>query len=165
KEYPGLVGGKDAEDLAAAVKDPNEYLNEMRREGRLNTDFKSSPGLIRYHVPCHLRAQNIGYRSRDMMKAISETTEVELTAECCGHDGTWAMKKEHFEASLTVGKKAFDGLRGEAGAEDIMATDCPLAAIQFQQALGTKPLHPLEVLDRAYEPDGFPPRTPAKHPE
>ena len=148
----GLVGGGDARALAAAVMDPNEYLNVMRRDGRLDTGFRSTPGKIRYHVPCHLRAQNIGYRSRDMMRAISEDTEVELVAECCGHDGTWAMKREFFPLSLEAGRKAFAGMQGDG----LLTTDCPLAAIQFEQATGVRPLHPLQVLDRAYRADGFP---------
>ncbi|MCZ6748960.1 MAG: anaerobic glycerol-3-phosphate dehydrogenase subunit C [SAR324 cluster bacterium] len=154
KEYPNLVEGEDVKAFAAAVMDPNEYLNGLRREGKLDTDFRSTPGRIAYHLPCHLRAQNIGYRSRDMMRAIGGETEVELVAECCGHDGTWAMKKEWFETSLECGRKAFDGMKAPADAQ--MVTDCPLAAIQFEQATGTRPLHPLQVLARAYREDGFP---------
>ena len=30
-----------------------------------------------------------------------------------------------------------------------------LAAIQIQQATGVRPLHPLQVLERAYRDDGF----------
>jgi glycerol-3-phosphate dehydrogenase subunit C len=155
KEYPELVEGAEARELAAAVMDPNEYLNELRRAGKLDTGFRSTPGKVRYHVPCHLRAQNIGFRSRDMMQSIGKgsgaETEVELVAECCGHDGTWAMKTEYFELSLASGKKAFEGMRGEG----LLSTDCPLAAIQFEQATGTRPLHPLQVLERAYRADGF----------
>ncbi len=158
KEYPELVEGENARELAAAVMDPNEYLNEMRRDGRLDKGYKTTPGKLRYHVPCHLRAQNIGYRSRDMMRNISPETEVELVAECCGHDGTWAMKREYFDYSLQYGRKAFDGLKGEG----TMVTDCPLAAIQFEQVTGTKPLHPLQVLERAYREDGF--STPVSEP-
>jgi hypothetical protein len=46
----------------------------------------------------------------------------------------------------------------------VMTTDCPLAAVQFEQALGTRPMHPLEVLARAYEPGGFPDPVPAPEP-
>jgi Fe-S oxidoreductase len=163
KEYAGLVGGADAKELAAAVMDPNEFLNALRKEGKLDQDFKSTPGKVAYHVPCHLRAQNIGYRSRDMMESIAGT-EVALVTECCGHDGTWAMKTEWFELSLQSGKKAFDGMQSAAkpggATAGIMTTDCPLAAIQFEQATGVKPLHPLQVLARAYQADGFP--TPVK---
>jgi Fe-S oxidoreductase len=41
-----------------------------------------------------------------------------------------------------------------AGAE-VWATDCPLAALQFQQHAGRKPMHPMSVLARAYRADGF----------
>ena len=154
KEYVDLVGGQDAKDVAAAVMDPNEFLNTLRKEGRLDTGFQSTPGRVAYHVPCHLRAQNIGYRSRDMMAAIPGT-DVEQVTECCGHDGTWAMKKEWFQASLESGKKAFDGMTSAAREGGVMATDCPLAAVQFRQATGVTPLHPLQILARAYRADGF----------
>jgi Fe-S oxidoreductase len=73
--------------------------------------------------------------------------------ECCGHDGTHAMTVEGFEYSIRVGKKAFEGM-DEADAE-VWATDCPLAALQFQQHAGVKPMHPMSVLARAYREDGF----------
>ena len=82
--------------------------------------------------------------------------------ECCGHDGTYAMKVEGFEAVGRVGQKAFDGMKG-AGAE-VWATDCPLAALQFQQHAGKKPLHPMSILARAYRRGRVPapPVAPAK---
>jgi hypothetical protein len=43
-------------------------------------------------------------------------------------------------------------MRGPA----VAATDCPLAAIQIEQATGVRPLNPAEIIARAYEPDGFP---------
>ena len=76
------------------------------------------------------------------------------TMECCGHDGTYAMTVEGFEPSARIGKKAFDGMK-ESG-EEVWATDCPLAALQFQQHAGVKPMHPMSILARAYREDGFP---------
>jgi len=43
----------------------------------------------------------------------------------------------------------------EAEAE-VWTSDCPLAAVQFEQACGKTVLHPVEVLERAYREDGFP---------
>ena len=40
----------------------------------------------------------------------------------------------------------------------VLATDCPLAAVHFDQMLGRRPIHPIQVLARAYRPDGFPTR-------
>ena len=122
--------------------------------------FQSTPGKVAYHLPCHLKAQNIGFRSRDMMRLIPGA-QVRLIEQCFGQDGTWAMKKEFFPLSMLAGKKAFDEMK-DAEAETL-ATDCPLAAIQFGQALGERPIHPIQVLARAYRPGGFP--TPVAKPK
>src|SRR5581483_8425201 len=95
------------------------------------------------------------YRSRDLMRLIPNTT-VRLVEQCSAHDGTWAMKKEFFPVSMLAGKKAFEEMA--AGEPEVTASDCPLAAIHFEQALGARPLHPIEVLARAYRSDGFPHR-------
>jgi glycerol-3-phosphate dehydrogenase subunit C len=153
REYPTLLGTTDAAELARAIGDPHELLYALFRAGKFNRDFKSTPGQIAYHVPCHLKAQNIGLRSRDLLRRIPGV-DIDTVDACTAHDGTWAMKREFFELSMKWGEKAFAGLR-EAGAA-VMATDCPLAAIQIEQGTGTRPLHPAEILARAYEPDGFP---------
>jgi Fe-S oxidoreductase len=152
-EYPNLLPGDEVKEFAAAVVDSHELLNELRRAGKFNKDFKSTPTTVAYHVPCHLKAQAIGLRSRDLMRQIPGL-EVTTVDACTAHDGTWAMKKEFFELSMKWGEKAFQGMReGEAR---VMATDCPLAAVQIEQATGVRPIHPIEVLARAYDSDGFP---------
>ena len=95
------------------------------------------------------------FKGRDLLRKIPGVKPA-LTSECCGHDGTYAMKLEGFEPSQRAGKRAFDEMK-DAEAE-VWATDCPLAAIQFQQFAGVKPMHPMSVLARAYRPDGFPQR-------
>jgi glycerol-3-phosphate dehydrogenase subunit C len=153
KEYGELLGTPEAKEVAAATHDLCEYLFLLKQEGKFNRDFRSTPGKVACHVPCHLKAQNIGFRSRDMMRLIPGAT-VKLVEQCCGHDGTWAMKKEFFPLSMLAGKKAFDEMSAQQA--DVMTTDCPLAAVQFDQALGSRPIHPIQVLDRAYREDGFP---------
>jgi glycerol-3-phosphate dehydrogenase subunit C len=158
REWPHLLEGPDrtrAEQLAPAVMDVSEYLWSIREEPRFNTAFKSAPpgGKVAYHAPCHLRAQGVGFKGRDLLRKIPGVQVAGTVMECCGHDGTYAMTVEGFEPSQRIGKKAFDGMQA-AGAET-WATDCPLAAVQFQQHAGKKPLHPMSLLARAYREDGF----------
>lgn len=161
REYPELVAPEDrarAQQLSAAVMDPSEFLWSLRNEPRFNTDFKSTPGdSVAYHAPCHLRAQGVGFKGRDLLRKIPGVTPTSVQ-ECCGHDGTFAMTVEGFEPSQRVGKAAFEGVK--AADAQIWSTDCPLAAIQFAQHAGKKPLHPMTILARAYRTDGFP--TPVK---
>jgi len=158
REWPYLLDGEDrarAERLATAVMDAGEYLWSIRNEPRFNVEFRSAPpgGEVAYHAPCHLRAQGIGFKGRDLLRKIPGVTVSTTVMECCGHDGTFAMTVEGFEPSARIGKKAFDGMKA-AGAR-IWSTDCPLAAIQFQQHAGRKPLHPFSILARAYRGDAF----------
>jgi glycerol-3-phosphate dehydrogenase subunit C len=161
QEYPNLLAGDEIKEFAAAIVDSHELLYYLRRAGKFNTDFQSTPGTVAYHVPCHLKAQDIGLRSRDLMREIPGA-EVTTVDACTAHDGTWAMKKEFFALSMKWGEKAFGGMR-EAGAR-VMATDCPLAAVQIEQATGVHPMHPIEVLARAYKRGGFPDAVPPPEP-
>jgi glycerol-3-phosphate dehydrogenase subunit C len=158
REWPHLLEGDDrarAQRLAPAVRDPSEFLWAMRDEPRFVKAFQSVPpgGKVAYHAPCHLRAQGIGFKGRDLLRRIPGVQVAATVVECCGHDGTYAMTVEGFAPSQRVGKKAFDGMKA-AGAQ-VWATDCPLAALQFQQHAGRRPLHPLAILARATRPHGF----------
>jgi len=158
REWPHLLEGADRERaarLAPAVMDPSEFLWSIREEPRFNTRFQSTPpgGKVAYHAPCHLRTQGVGFKGRDLLRQIPGVTISATVLECCGHDGTYAMTLEGFEPSARVGQKAFAGMK--AGEAQVWATDCPLAALQFAQHAGRRPLHPMTILARAYRGDAF----------
>jgi glycerol-3-phosphate dehydrogenase subunit C len=157
REYPTLVAGEDRERalrLAEAVRDPSEFLWSLRGEPRFSADFKSHPEKVAYHAPCHLRAQAVGFRGRDLIRRTG-VSDIAFVAECCGHDGTYAMTVEGFEPSARIGKKAFVGMGEPEPDSATWVTDCPLAALQFEQHAGKKPLHPMSLLARAYRGDRF----------
>lgn len=149
EEYPQLVSGVAAAAVAAASHDLDEYLFRIAREGRLKRDFKRRFSTIRYHVPCHIRVQNVGIRGRDLLKLIAD--EVIAVQECTGHDGTWSMRREHFEESLYWGRKAFEGMAVAAGEACALAcTDCRLAALHIEQGAERSSVHPVVALAHAY---------------
>jgi Fe-S oxidoreductase len=164
REYQTLVAAEDREGatrLAQAVRDPSEFLWSLREEPRFSRDFKSHPDKVAYHAPCHLRAQAVGFRGRDLIRRTG-VQDVTFVAECCGHDGTYAMTVEGFEPSARIGAKAFSGMQEPA--TTTWVTDCPLAALQFEQHAGTRPLHPMSLLARAYRGQSFDQGAPAPEP-
>ena len=146
QEYPWLDGSEDAKLVASHTRDLFEYLAALRADGALDTRFVRPVGPITYHIPCHLRAQNIGTKSADVLRAIPNAA-VEVVERCSAVDGTWGFKKEYFELSLKVAKPLFDAV--EAGGP-VTATDCPLAALQIGQGTGRKARHPIQILAEAY---------------
>ncbi|HUM01662.1 MAG TPA: anaerobic glycerol-3-phosphate dehydrogenase subunit C [Thermoanaerobaculia bacterium] len=146
KEYPWLGGGDAVERVGKATRDLLEFLMELKGRGALLTEFPAAPRSIAYHLPCHLKVQNIGFKSRDLLALTGAT--VTMVEKCSGHDGTWAMKAEYFDESMKVGQKLFDGLA--AAQADVVASDCPLAGVQIRQGMGVPVFHPIEVLRDAY---------------
>jgi glycerol-3-phosphate dehydrogenase subunit C len=148
KEYPMLVPGAAAEAVAAATQDTCEYLAGRQRDGTLDLRFTGlTPGKVAYQMPCHLRAQNMGYKTRDVLELIPGT-KVTVVEKCTAMDGTWAMKKEFYPISLGFAKKAATEM--DAAQPDTYVTDCSLSALQIQEVRGEKPKHPLTVLREAY---------------
>jgi len=147
KEYPVLGDDAGAREISAATHDLSEYLMKRHAEGKLALDFAGSPGRVLYQVACHLKVQDIGFRSRDLLALVPGTT-VEIVEKCTGHDGTWSMKTEYFPMSMEVGRKVFDAVE-KAGA-DVVASDCPLAGIQIRQGTGVAVRHPIEIFADCY---------------
>ena len=135
--------------VANRIFDPFEYLMLRHRAGLLRTDFKRSLGKVSYHVPCHLRVQNIGLKTRDLLRLVPDTT-VEPIERCSGHDGTYGVKKEFRAASMKIGRPVMQ--RIESAAADHYASDCPMAGEQIASGLATprEPEHPLRLLRLAY---------------
>jgi Fe-S oxidoreductase len=149
KDYLDYVGGPDAELVAAHTFDSSEYLMNLHKaEGtELDTNFTGEVHeTISYHIPCHLRAQNIGLRSRDIMKLTG--AKIKLVDQCSGVDGMWGFKAGNEQFSVPVAKKLATKLEASGG--DIVAGDCHLANTAIVEQTGRTSQHPLQVMARAY---------------
>ena len=153
-EYPELVPTPEAKEVASAVMDLSDFLLQQARAKKLPKPDAGAIGKVAYHVACHNRVQNFGYRGRDLLKWAGG--DVTLVDRCCGMDGTWGMKAEFFEESLKVAETA--AKRVEAAEPDTVSSDCPLACLQLRQKTGRRAFHPVRILAAAYA--GEPLRSP-----
>ena len=131
-----------------AMYDPFEYLMLRHKDGKLNTDFRNSLGKVSYQVPCHLRVQNIGLKTRDVLQLVPDT-QVEAIERCSGHDGTYAVKKEYHDISKKIARPVVN--RVKKAEADHFISDCPMAADQISQGLDDREgEHPMGLLKHAY---------------
>jgi glycerol-3-phosphate dehydrogenase subunit C len=145
----------DVQAVKARIFDPFEYLMLRHKAGLLRTDFTEKLGKVSYHVPCHLRVQNIGLKTRDVLKLVPDTT-VEVIERCSGHNGTYAVKKEYRAASVRIGKPVVSKVQGAKA--DHYSSDCPMAGHQIESGLEPavpgeaprQPEHPLTLIRKAY---------------
>jgi glycerol-3-phosphate dehydrogenase subunit C len=149
QDYKDYIGGRDADLVATHTFDAAEYLIKVHKgEGtQLDTEFSGPvPDEVTYHAPCHLRAQNIGLKSRDLLKLTG--TKVTVVAECSGIDGTWGYRAENYDSARGVAKKMATGI--EKAGNDTVAGDCVLANTSIVQETGKQPVHPIQLIARAY---------------
>jgi glycerol-3-phosphate dehydrogenase subunit C len=139
----------DVAKVRRHVFDPFEYLALRHKSGLMRTDFTRSLGKVAYHVACHLRVQNLGLKTRDVLQLIPGTT-VEPIERCSGHNGTYGVKREYRDTSMKIGKPVIQ--RVQASGADFYASDCPMAGHQIESGLGygSPPTHPLTLLRMAY---------------
>ena len=139
---------EDVIKVRDAMFDPFEYLMLRHKDGKLKTDFKKPLGKMAYQVPCHLRVQNIGLKTRDLLAMVPDT-EIETIERCSGHDGTYALKKEFHDISKKIARPVVNKVK--KADVDHFFSDCPMAAEQIAQGLENKDAeHPLGLLRTAY---------------
>ena len=151
QELPSLFPEEQAvKAVSEAFIDPFEYLYQLNREGNFNKNFKSSLGSIFYQVPCHLRVQSIGLKTRDILDMIPET-KVTPIERCSGHNGTYGVKKEFRQSSVKIGKPVAQKLDQQH--YDQFTSDCPMAGAQIETISSNEVgySHPMTLLRKAYE--------------
>jgi glycerol-3-phosphate dehydrogenase subunit C len=127
----------DVKAVAEAMYDPFEYFVQRQKDGLLKTDFKQALGKVSYHIPCHLRVQNIGQKTRELLEKIPGT-QVTAIERCAGHDGTWGVKSEYYENSMKIGRPVFRQMAEPQ--PDYISSDCAIAGRHIQQ--GMRENHP-----------------------
>ena len=150
KDYLDYVGGPDAELVAAHTYDAAEYLMKVHKDddSSLETEFPGEvPEKVTYHTPCHLRAQNIGFKSRDLMKLTG--SKVKLVQQCSGIDGMWGFRAENEDISIPIAAKLAEQIDKADG--DVVTGDCHLANTAITEQTGEPAVHPLTFMARAYD--------------
>ncbi len=140
----------DVKLVADAMFDPFEYLVLRHKDGLLKTAFSTALGKVSYHVPCHLRVQNMGQKTRELLEMIPGT-KVTTIERCAGHDGTWGVKAEYFEGSMKIGRPVFRQM-AEAS-PDYISSDCAIAGRHILQGMGettARKQHPITLVRIAY---------------
>ena len=130
-EWPQLLPDHaGVKQLASATYDVSEYLVALEKSGGLAVRPEKLDGGIFLHVACHARAQNVGFKARDLLKLIPDT-EIKFAARCSGHGGLWGSLDENFEIAHKIGKPVAQQL--QRAEMQHFASECPLAGMHIVQ--------------------------------
>jgi glycerol-3-phosphate dehydrogenase subunit C len=139
----------DVQAVKGRIFDPFEYLMARHAGGRLKTDFPQPLGKVAYHAACHLRVQNMGLKTRDLLNLVPGT-EIDVIERCSGHDGTYGVKTEFFDTATKICRPVVT--RVQKAEADHFSSDCPMAGHMIENGLkdGREPEHPMTLLRKAY---------------
>jgi glycolate oxidase iron-sulfur subunit len=156
KEYDELLANdpewkERAKEFSRKVRDISEFLAFIplvKPRGRVEAR-------VTYHDPCHLRrGQGVWKQPRELLKMIDGIEFVELPDAdwCCGSAGSQLIT--HYETSLKVLERKMDHL--ERTQAEYIASGCPGCQMQLnvgvrRRGLNVQVIHPIELLDRAYQ--------------
>jgi len=146
-DYPDVLGTEDARLVAAQTRDVAEHLMAEHGRAPLADDFAGRTyESITWQAACHYRAQQMGPKSKDLMELTG--ARVVVVERCSAIDGTWGLRAENVEMAREIAKPLMDAVRG-AGT-DLVAGDCHLSNTAIAEATTKVPVHPVQVLARAY---------------
>jgi len=147
-DYPRLLGTEEARLVSQNLYHITEYLLKLHERGLLDTNFQTMNETIFYHTPCHMRAQEIGSPSVEVLKLIPGVKVVKASENCCGMGGAYGYEKKNYELSKEIAGKLYTEIAENPS--DCISTDCGGCRLQIQTGTGRKVDHPIILIKEAY---------------
>jgi FAD/FMN-containing dehydrogenase/Fe-S oxidoreductase len=148
REYPDLLDDEDARLVAAHTHEACTYLWQLHEAGKLELNFQPQNITLGYHLPCHLRALEVGSPGEELLRLIKGVTVRRIERGCSGMAGTFGLKRENYRASLRAGWGLIRAMRDPA--VQFGTTECSACKIQMEQGTTKPTIHPLKILALAY---------------
>ena len=154
-EWPLLLPkDENIKKLSKNVSDIDEYIVDIAQKEGLAEGLQEIDGGVTVHNACHARAQNMGIKSRDMLKFIPNI-KMDVVERCAGHGGTFGVMKDTHALAVKVGRPTARQIKNKKN--KYMASDCPLAAKHLKQLeidtniVNDEALHPIELMAKSYK--------------
>ena len=148
REYPSFCGQTEAGLVSKHVYYIDEYLVRLGREGKLGRDVLRINQSVLCHIPCHLKVQDEGRSTLELLRTMPGLTVAAANATCCGMGGYHGYRKAYSKLSMEIGWKLFEDIK-KAGADRVV-TGCAACAMQIEHGTGITAMHPVQLLEMAY---------------
>jgi Fe-S oxidoreductase len=123
-------------------------LWNLHQQGQLELDLKPVNAAVGYHLPCHLRALQVGVPGYNLLRLIPGLTIQRLAQSCSGMAGTYGLRRTSYRSSLRAGWGLISALRSPN--LQVGTTECSSCKIQMEQGTTKPTIHPLKLLAFSY---------------
>jgi len=148
REYLNLIDDDDARLVAENTSEACTYLWKMHTMGKLQLDLKPLGTTLAYHMPCRLKALQVGSPGENLLRLIPGLTVHHIEEGCSGMAGVFGMKAANYRTSLRMGRSLISRLRDpnvRAG-----TTECSTCKMQMEQGTTKPTVHPIKLFAYAY---------------
>jgi Fe-S oxidoreductase len=147
-EYPNILDDDDVRLVAKNTSDACDYLWKMHQAGNLELDFRPVNAIVGYHLPCHMRALEVGSPGENLLRLVPGISLKRIEKGCSGMAGTFGLKRANYRSSLRAGWGVISALRDPV--IQVGATECSACKIQMEQGTTKPTIHPLKLLALSY---------------
>jgi FAD/FMN-containing dehydrogenase/Fe-S oxidoreductase len=144
-EWPDLVPGPEARQLAATAELAEAWISRQVRDRGLSLDLPRATRKFLLHPHCHQRALIGASGTAEALKLAPGADVTVLDAGCCGMAGSFGYEKRHYDVSVAIANlELVPAVKAEPDAVIVApGTSC---RHQIKDLAGRRALHPVEVL-------------------
>ncbi len=143
-DYSGILKIPQAKKIAEHTYNLHEYLLDLISTGQIEPSFGEVKTRLAYHIPCHLRALQIGYPAAKLLSRIPGVQIDVLDDACCGLSGSYGFKQSNASTARQLGQMAVSLIRNTKA--DAIMSDCGSCRMQLAAISGWNAYDPVEIL-------------------
>ncbi len=142
-EFPSLLPGSEAEQLAARVRLASDYI------GALGLKLKPLPGTAHVHGHCHQKSFGAFPGALATLKQVPGLEVKPIASSCCGMAGSFGYQAETQAESRAMAEAGLLPAVRAAAPGDVIVADGTSCRHQIADLGGREALHSIRLLDRA----------------
>ncbi len=102
-----IVDDDDEHLVAKNTSDACDYLWRMHQTGHLELDLRPVNASVGYHLPCHMRALEVGSPGENLLRLVPGISLKRIEKGCSGMARTFGLKRANYRSSLRVDGASF----------------------------------------------------------
>ncbi|MCU0915273.1 MAG: FAD-binding protein [Planctomycetes bacterium] len=148
EELRHYVAGEEATLVSRNTWELMNYLQELRRQGKLQAPTQAVTEAFAYHLPCHLCAVGDDTVTLRLLQEHFQIDVADLQAGCCGLSGTFGMQRKNHDLSTQISEGLKNALKKSLRPN--VLTECAACKMQIEHLGSAGTSHPIKLMARAY---------------
>ena len=148
-EIPGLLPGKDTEQLAEKAMMLEEYIAEQVDTEDFEMPLKSPANKVLLHGHCHQKAMGVMSSIEKTLSQLPDTEVEVVETSCCGMAGSFGYGTDTHEISLKMAEADLAPAVRQAEDDTLIVADGTSCRHQIADTTDRKPIHVARLLEIA----------------